>query len=356
MNRKAGTRLTWLPVLGLVALLFSLPGPSAEARVASLSVTPHTGAYGGTNAHWVVDGLPASQKAWLQRRGSTTSAWADVDNSFYVGTTNARGHLEFDFPTPAMNAVYMRVVTKGGESEGVAFSSKHQDAQLSLAEQSPAEADLPQSVAVGVVVRGEVFTFKADTANLDDVKQKKPVLLGRDVTLQRRTIAGGVVTWTTVATDQVDRDGFADFPNLTGGANLSAGDYRVRLEKWTQDGDNIGWFVSFPFDVSVVDRPLQVLRLAAAATDAYSVKLTWALPADPNRDKIVIARNTGGPANLRQIIATVPGGSTTYTDSTVWPSTNFKYAVYTVSSDGVYVREPVRVDATTPAARQRGEG
>ena len=38
MNRKAGAALVWLPVLGLVALLFAIPGGSSGAAIASLTV------------------------------------------------------------------------------------------------------------------------------------------------------------------------------------------------------------------------------------------------------------------------------------------------------------------------------
>ena len=78
MNRKAGAALVWLPVLGLVALLFAIPGGSSGAAIASLTVTPGSGQYGGTTAHWVVDGLPAGQRARLQRTSNPTAGWADV--------------------------------------------------------------------------------------------------------------------------------------------------------------------------------------------------------------------------------------------------------------------------------------
>lgn len=88
--------------------------------------------------------------------------------------------------------------------------------------------------------------------------------------------------------------------------------------------------------------------------------LNWDLaPVDPERHRIVIARTAGAGApppsagNPGQILATIPGGSTSYTDSTV-TSLTYKYAIYTVSKDGVYTAAPERLTTTT--AKQRGDG
>lgn len=356
MNRKAGA-LTWLPVLGIIALLFGMPASEGATALDATLTVPHENQYGGTLAHWTVDGLPANARAHLQRRGSTTSTWADVDDSFGIGTTNARGHLEFDFHTPAMNSVYIRVIAGGGVSQGVHFLSKQQDAELTLTEDKPAERALPKrgdGVAQAFAVNNESFTFRADTAFLADKKQAKPVLLGRATTLERRVITGNTVDWKPVASGTVGRDGFATFPGLVGGRVLPAGDYRVMLEHWTQAGDDIGEFPSFPFNVKVVDRPLPASVFSGTAASDTKVNLTWRLPTDINRSQVVLARSQFGPANLNSVLVTLPGTATTYADTSVYGPATFNYAIYTLSSDGMYTRTPLTTSVTTPAPPPKG--
>lgn len=357
MKRKAAA-IGWLPVLGLITVLFALPSSEVMAARAATLTVPHKGQYGGELAHWVANGLPANKPAHLQRRGAPGAAWADVDDSFRIGTTNARGHLEFDFHTPAMNQVYFRVVTNGGGATAqVLFETELQDAEVTLVENNPVPgAPLVQSISEGRAVNGETFTFKADTAYIKSPAADKPVLQGRGATLERRTIKAGLVTWDDVATGAVAADGIATFPNLTGGRELPAGSYRVRLADWTKNGDDIGWFLSFPFEVSVYVRPLAVLGLVSNAVSDSRVDLRWRLPAD-SRDKIVVTRSTSGPADLNDFrIATLPGSTTSYSDTSVFGSTHYYYAVYSVSAAGIYTRLPATTDVTTPAPPTRGEG
>lgn len=360
MSRRGAkaAALGWLPVVAIVAALFAAPSSSGQVAAGSLTVTPGGGQYGGTNAKWVATGLPANARAHLQRRGTTTSAWADVENSFGIGTTSGSGRIEFNFPTPAMNSVYFRVVAGRGATEAHHFTSKHQDAELAIIEHNQAEKALPNGAvpSTGLAVNGEPFSFEVDTAD------QVPVLPGREVTLQRRVVTGGQVSWVKVDSGRVGDGGKVTFGAFgPQGMPQVAADYRVRLENWSGGGDQIGWFVSFPFDLRLVDRPRQVLRLSARAPSESKVQLTWALPADPERDKIIIARSTFGTPDLGDEIVRLPGTATSYDDLSVWPSTTFRYAVYTLSSRGIYSREAATVTVTTPdppppPPSPRGEG
>lgn len=347
------TALCWLPVAAVVAALFVAPTSQGAAQRASLDVTPGGNQYGGTNAHWEGNlNTSGEQRVWLQRRGTPTSAWADVPDSLYVDTTNSAGHFSFDFPTPAMNSVYFRVKSRTGESPAHLFTSKHQEADLSLVELSPADVALPQGVAVGIAVDGEPIDMLVDTRGAD--KESRPILQGRAVTLQRRDITGGDVTWDFVANGTVGNNGKLSFRFGPGGLPQETGDYRVRLESWTQGGDQVGWYPSFPFDLKVVDRPGPVKNLNANATSS-SVKLTWDLPAG-SVARIVIARSFSGTPSLpRDVIKDdLAGTATSYGDGSVFPSTTYQYAVYTVSRDGVYTRVPDTTTVTTPDPK-RGE-
>lgn len=353
--------MSWLSVIGVVAALFLLPSSTGAtaARAGSLTVTPGTGQYGGASVHWVATGLPANAKAHLQRKGTLNAAWADVENSYGIGSTNASGRIEFDFPTPAMNSVYFRVVAGGAGTEHHLFLTKQQEARLSVVEHDPMPgAPLKnETPSVGRAVVGEPFSISADTAFLSetDPQRRKPVLVGRDATLERRTISGGVVSWDAVDTDTIGRDGKLTFSAFGSGRLEQTGAYRVRLEDWTVGLDDIGRYLSFPFEVRVVERPEAVRNLKAIDPEAYQVNLTWAVPLG-GADKIVITRAIGRAPDLSDDIATVGGAVTSYGDGSVVPQTTYRYALYSLR-DGIYSRIPATVHATTPAPpAPRGEG
>jgi hypothetical protein len=362
MKRKAGL-LAWLPVLGIVAVMFGAPSEGA-ARASSLDVTPGAGQYGGTPAHFVgaLDYSTGSpQKIHLQRRGSTTSPWADVENS-NVGSTDARGRFDFWFPSPAMNAVYFRVTSGRGNSPAHHFTSKHQDADLRIYEDATPDGvpALAETIAEGLAVRGEGFTFKVDTVH-GAKGENKPPLAGRPITLQRRTGPGA---WTDVKGGTLGRDGLFTFDDTT--FQGLSGDYRVRLEKVLPDNAakcvgqqpcEIGEFFTFPYSLEIVDRPASPVGVSATAPVPGAVNLSWRPVAAV--DHYVVARGYGGGApGFRGEIATVPAVQTTYTDKAVSGGNTYTYTVFAVSDDGVYslVGDAHRTVTTPPDPKTGGQG
>ncbi|MEZ0579371.1 hypothetical protein [Nocardioides sp. MH1] len=345
MNHKA-VAIGWLPVLGLVAAMFAFaPSSEGAAQRASLDVTPGAGWYGGTPAHWVgtLDYSTGSpQKIHLQRTGKLGSAWADVENS-NVGSTDARGHFDFWFPSPAMNAVYFRVVSGKGASPAHHFTSKHQDADVRVYETLTPDGvpALDETIAEGIAVKGEGFTLKVDTVH-GAKGENKPPLPGRLMTLQRRTGPGA---WTDLLRGTLGKDGAITFDGV---ADLKqvAGDYRVRMEKYIpanagqcvgQQPCEIGEFFTFPYHLKVVDRPASPLGVSAKAPAPSTVDLSWR-PV-PGIDHYVVARTFGGGApGYRGEIARPLAGDTSYTDD-LGPfsgGSTVSYTVFAVSSDGVY--------------------
>jgi hypothetical protein len=347
----------WGVVLVVVAALFVLPSSTGVSSMqGSLRVTPGANSYGGQQVVFSGDMGSGQQRIFLQRRGSPSAAWAEVidprTGKNFTRLTNRDGSFRFEFPAPAMNFVYFRVHSRKSDTSAHLFKTKHQDADISLIESTPADVPLPRGFAVVT----EKFRIAVDTADHDrSGTPTKPILVGRVVTLQVRS---GDAWKATGISGTVGRDGRLNFGEDSRGVPGTEV-YRVVMEDWTGDGDRVGWFPSVPFYLEVVQRPLPVRGLDADETAA--VKLSWALPADPERDKIVIARTVGAGApqptagNPRHVLATIPGGSTSYTDYTVYSSWTFKYAVYTVSDDGIYTELPQRVTVITPDPR-RGEG
>jgi len=350
--------LCWLPVAGLVAALFVAPSSTGAASDPRLNVSPRL-TYGGEMVTFSGDmGVAGVQRIRLQRRGFIGAAWADVHDprtgTVFRTKTKGDGTFSFEFPSFAMNAVYVRVVNGSGRgTPSHLFSIVEQDVDVLLGEVRPADVPLPR----GFAVVNEPFQLLGDTARIRDGKATKRVLKGRTVELQQRNEAGD---WKFVDDGTVAADnGMVTFPQWTSTQTTAEPEvYRIMLDEWVSGGDRVGWFPSLPFYLEVVQRPHPVGNLRATATTS-SVTLHWTLPQDPNRDKIVIARvpgSTGEPnASIRwQVLATIDGSLTTYTDRTVYAGRGYTYSVYTRSRDGVYSRLSPNVGLVTPAAGAEG--
>ncbi len=339
--------LYWVPAIAVVLALFLAPSSNGAAAVASLRVAPGSGAYGGQSVTWTGSvGVSGVQQIHLQRRGNPASDWADVPDSTFV--TRADGSFSFEFPAPAMNAVYFRVVSRRGSTSAYRFKTKHQDAHVTLAEATPSPADLP--LPRGFAVIGERYRIAIDTVR-GAAGETKPVLAGRGVTLQYRS--SGDSQWSDEARGAVGSDGLTSFgPYGPGGARQMPGFYRVVLADWTDKGDRIGWFPSLPLYLRLVDRPLPVTHLAATPQSSRVV-LTWSRPTDSNRANVVIARRVGRSApaptaaQRSHVVATLPATADRYVDLDINPQSTYKYAVYTVTADGVYTAAEARVETFT---------
>lgn len=340
--------LCWLPVIALVGALFLVPGSTDAAGPRPLTVRPGTHTYGGQKVTFSGDLGSGEQRIFLQRRGSAGAAWAGVidprTGKAFSSWTEADGEFSFDFPAPAMNSVQFRVVSRQAETVAHTFRTVHQDADVATSEVAPAAVVLPRGIAVG----GEGYYLDVDTVGKASLN--KPALTGRVVSLQTRAYDNA---WSTVETGQVGADGKVQFGSYVSGLD-DDGVYRVVLDDWTRDGFTVGWFTSLPFYLHVVARPALVQSLGAAPTSS-SVTLSWTPPASPV-DRIVIARRgSGQPHPVRDRVASLAGTATSYLDALVLSGSHYEYAVYTVSSDGVYSRLSAGVSVDTPAAR-KGEG
>ena len=342
-------------VLVIVVSLFVAPSSTGAARLGSLTVTPGGNTYGGQSVRFQGDMGNGQQRIFLQRRGCPTCTWSEVVDPRtgrpFSRLTKANGEFDFTFPAPAMNAVYVRLHSGRADTDPHQFRTVHQDADILFEEQTPADVPLPR----GFAVLGEAYQLNVDTVRVPS-GPNRPALSGRRVELQRRD--GSTHQWTFVAEGRLGPAGLASFANRLPVPGDS-GVYRVVLDDWTQGGDDIGWFPSLPFYLDVVRRPIPVGPLTFAPPTTSSVRLSWNLPADAERSRIVIARTTFGDpdaSNPSHVIATIDGEATTYLDTRlISPDTTYNYAVYTRSPDGVYSRLSTDGQVQTPDAK-RGEG
>jgi hypothetical protein len=351
--------MSWVPIMGLIVALFVAPSSTGAAARASLDVSPDNGVYGGQLLTFSGAVGPGDEAIWLQRRGEAGAAWADVPDSIpKPWTTGPDGKFRFTFHAPAMNAVQFRVVSRTSETPVHTFSAEHQDADVLVREKNPASVQWPGQTVLeplprGFAVDGEPYEIRIDTVNRAN-DDKKPVLLGRGVRLELRQPDN---SWAVRDTGALDDKGFADFTSNWASVD---GVYRAVLEDWTKYSDNVGWFPSLPFYFRIVDRPLTVTGLDAAWTSP-EVVLTWTLPSqDPNRHSIVVVRGAGGGdeptwAAPRFTAWTIPGTRAVFRDTTVLENRSYRYAVYTLSADGVYSRVAARDTVMTeppPAPKQ----
>lgn len=341
----------------VIVVLFAVPSSTgAGSGRATLNVSPGANSYGGQQVTFSGDMGSGQHRIFLQRRGNPSAAWANVidprNGKTFSRLTNRDGTFRFVFPAPAMNYVYFRLHSRTADTPAHLFKSKHQDADISVAEASPAEVPLPR----GFAVVGESFRLAVDTADHDRYgKPTKPILAGRKVILQVRQPSG---EWQDAGeTASVGRDGKLVYAQQQRRSSTKTPEvYRVILDDWTGNGDRVGWFPSLPFHLTVVDRPDPVRKLVVAAPTSTQVKLSWDLPAVAV-DKIVVARRAGPgdpPTAPRQVVKELPGTATSWTDGYVNPNTLYQYAVYTISRDGIYTRLAARADVRTPSSR--GEG
>ena len=244
-RRRLTSIALWIPVSAIVAALFLVPSGDAAApeqrRAGTLNVTPHNvyspgHTTGGQLLTWSGDMGSGAQKIFMERRGSPTAKWTRVQDpaageDFSI-TTEADGSFSFEFPAPAMNACFFRLVSSSAETEAYQFSSVFQDVEVKG----------PTTAAVGVP-----YTLTGDTVLR--AQDDRPIFPGRAAELQIRDVFGPG-EWSTARNGTVGPDGKISFASIT---TNSPGTlvFRIRLADWNQDGDVVGWYPSLPFYVAV---------------------------------------------------------------------------------------------------------
>ena len=224
-----------LPVVGLMLVTLASPGSSREAAApASLSVSPRADYVGG-QAITFTGTLGASGQRTIKiqsNMGRPGDTWEPVDG--FTGRTEPDGSFEFVFRAPGMFGISYRVVSGSLKTNGVKFEALSQD--LTLEPLSPP-------------VAGEPFDIEIDTTpslyRRPSTIGLQPIL-GRVLTLQRRVDGD---TWQKVGETTVDRNGLGVVTVSESEPGMYV--YRARQEDWTRNGNQIGWFPSFPTYIEV---------------------------------------------------------------------------------------------------------
>lgn len=237
MNARLPLRAALSVLAGAVALaLFASPGPSSAAAASSLRVTPGDHYVGG-QALTFAGNIGATGQRTLKIQSHMNrpgDGWEPIDG--FSTTTQPDGDFAFVYPAPAMFGISYRVVSGALTTPEVLFEALSQD--LTLEPLTPPVAGVPFEIEVDTTP--DLFARPA-TIGLQPI-------VGRDLTLQRRVDGD---SWKNVGKDTVDTIGLGQFTVTESEPGTYV--YRARQEDWTRDGNQIGWFPSFPTYVEVFE-------------------------------------------------------------------------------------------------------
>ena len=240
-RRLVGATTALATTLTALALVGASPGVSAERKAASLTATPDIFVGGqGLNFVGTIPGAP-NKKIRIETRTNRPGDQWNLRPAV-VGSTNAQGEFDIVYQAPNNFGIKYRLTASNGKSSSaVLFEPRQQEVVLSLnggPEQAP-----------GSVVSGDDFTIDVNTTptGRGNLGRPAPPFPGRELALQQR-VRGD--QWKTVATAPADDKGAARF-TLTAPA---PGDlaYRIRQEDIKTGGNQIGWFPSFPLEITVL--------------------------------------------------------------------------------------------------------
>jgi hypothetical protein len=233
---------------------------AAELQASSLRVTPEV--FVGGQSLTFAGSLPgaAGRDLRLQRLFNRPGdSWVTLPGR--VGRADGSGGFRFTHPAPSNYQVRYRVKAVGGPvSPAVKFEARQQELALFV---NGGGAQQPRTV-----VSGTSFSIDVDTTvtGRGELGRPAPAFPGRSLALQQR-VQGD--RWATVATTTSSANGTARFVRTAGSPGSTA--YRVRQAAISTDGNEIGWFPSFPVSVRVVARGD---ARAAAPVPAAAPRLT----------------------------------------------------------------------------------
>ncbi len=288
-------------IVGLVMGAFVPPSSSAAQRGARLSVSP--GKYvGGQRLTFQGNiGHPGKRRIHLQTNmGRPGDRWTDLPGSGAM--TKANGSFRFTHRAPSMFGIRLRVVGGRAATGGFLSTAKSQDLTIR-------SVNDVAGVGSGQALAGRPFWIKVDTtptlAHRPDLPP--PAFPGRKLTLQKRVRGSH---WSSVATTKTTRSGNGTFKVKVSHTGTVV--YRVRQENWTANGNQIGWFPSFPTYVKVLaKRPAR----STAPTRSSTSGSTAAKPAPTAGTAL-----SSGPAAR----ASGPGGTASGTNR--WGAARWDFA------------------------------
>ena len=248
--------------LSLLALPYASPTSSAASSSTSLSISPDV--FVGGQSLTFAGTLPSAPNSSLRIQtlfNRPGDSWNTRDG--VVASTDGEGDYFFTYPGPNNFGISYRVLAaNGATSSAVMLEPRQQEVVLSL----NGGADQ----AGGTVVSGRAFTLGVNTTptGRGNLGRPAPAFPGRRIDLQQRVRTN---QWETIDTTSSAADGTASFTVTAGEPGDLA--YRVRLDDIKTDGNEIGWFPSFPLHVDVV-APGTATRTTTSSASPSSARTT----------------------------------------------------------------------------------
>jgi hypothetical protein len=245
-------------IVSLMVVALAPPGLSAAQQRASLRITP--GVYVGGQALTFTGNIGRSgvQRIRVQtHQGGPGDSWTEPEGGFSAWT-NRDGSFKFRYPAPSMFGLRVRVASARAATPGQAVNARSQDLVLRAPEQ---------------VRPGDSFAIEVDTTPVLPRRPDLPgpAFPGRTLTLQQRVGNDWQnIDWKNRDTATTDGQGEGSF-NVTAGAPGTVV-YRVRQENYTANGNEIGWFPSFPTYVQVTGSSRSLTAPATSTTQQRSVQ------------------------------------------------------------------------------------
>jgi hypothetical protein len=277
-----------LAIVGLLMMVLAPPGASAaQWQAASLRVSP--GVYVGGQALTFEGNIGRSGvrrihvETHMARPGDT---WTTPEGGFSTWT-NGDGSFRFRYPAPSMFGIRVRVAAARAATPARTLNAKSQDLVVH------AVADTP-GLEPGQVLAGRSFDLEVDTtptiAGRNDLPG--PAFPGRTLTLQQR-VRGD--RWSTLDTTTTSQQGNGLFEVTVDEPGTVV--YRVRQEDWTANGNEIGWFASFPTYVHVVSGVSPRSTTGAAPVSATTQRTAYRTTEKPVSARLSTKVTTAAAAN-----------------------------------------------------------
>jgi hypothetical protein len=263
-----------LVIVGLMVVALAPAGVSAVQAQASLRVSPGVYVAGQRLTFEGNIGRPGVQRIRMQvLSGRPGDPWTQPE--YGVRTWTKRdGSFRFTYPAPAMRGLRVRMASARAVTPSVPLNARSQDLVLRAVPDTP-----------GSVRAGEPFAIEVDTTPTLPGRPDLPgpAFPGRTLTLQERNQDN---RWDTLDTTTTDQRGAGSFDVTVDNPGTVV--YRVRQEAWTANGNQIGWFPSFPTYVDVLSPSSRAVAPPAAATST-------------TRQRSILTASRGATEELRSV-------------------------------------------------------
>src|ERR1022692_398477 len=254
--------------------------------------------------------------AWTRSSASTTFSSGGGDLALYYLQNTAAAPFGLTITITATSATYLQGAV--GEYSGVATAGALDQAAAAKGNSTSVDSGPTAAVAAGELVVGGIITGGSPGTVTPGSSQ------GRTFTIRAQTSSGSSDLEDVLASNAGTQDGTATFSTAT------------------------DWYaaagVFHPYGGGDTQPPTTPTGLTATSVTASAVSLSWTA----STDNVGVAGYTvyrNGTA-----IGTTGGTTTTYTDSTVAPSTSYSYTVDAFDAAGNHSPQSSALPVTTPAA------